>query len=140
MGSQVHPASLYASARLHQRKARHYRAWGRMHTRGRAVSFAKNSIPEHLLEGVFHFDPSDGIYRDHFPGHPIVPGSLIIHAFLQTAAQAHAGLRISSVENFRFKTFITPGHCAFRMEIKSDRIVCTAFQGRHESVTGVLRI
>ncbi|MBU4420644.1 MAG: hypothetical protein KKH84_06520, partial [Proteobacteria bacterium] len=35
------------------------------------------------IKGTFYFDPSDRIYAEHFPGNPVVPGSLIIHAFLK---------------------------------------------------------
>ena len=38
-----------------------------------------------VKEGIFHFDPDDPIYRDHFPGYPVVPGSLVVQAFLDLA-------------------------------------------------------
>ena len=68
------------------------------------------------LEGTFYFDPKDPIYQDHFPGNPVVPGSLIVDAFLQTGIEQgwiEEGVRI---ETFRFSRFVSPGTTHFQME------------------------
>ena len=88
--------------------------------------------PELIHEGYFLFDPEDPIYADHFPGNPVVPGSLIIDAFLTAARPAMERLGQCFIENFRFRQFISPGRYAFRMERKTDgRTQCRLYdQGK----------
>ncbi len=89
-------------------------------------------------EGVFYFSPDDSIYRDHFPGYPVVPGSLIVHAFLQAAAEAGITEECRSLENFRFREFLTPGRYSFRIERQEDRLSCLIYRGPKKLVTGAL--
>ena len=89
-------------------------------------------------EGVFYFSSDDGIYRDHFPGYPVVPGSLIVHAFLQAAEQVGIREKCRLVRNFRFREFLTPGHYSFRMERKENGLHCLIYRGVKKLVTGVL--
>ena len=89
-------------------------------------------------EGVFYFSPDDGIYWDHFPGYPVVPGSLIVQAFLQAAEEAGMQEKCRAVRNFRFREFLTPGHHSFRMERKENGLNCLIYRGVKKLVTGVL--
>ncbi len=100
----------------------------------------KHQKEKSVIKGVFNFNPSDGIYRDHFPGYPVVPGSLVIHAFLKAAAKVQIKGKISSVENFRFREFIIPGAYPFMMEIGEDRVSCTINLGDRKVATGVLKL
>ena len=93
---------------------------------------------EDTWEGIFYFSPDDGIYRDHFPGYPVVPGSLIVHAFLQAAANICITERYRSLENFRFREFLTPGRYSFRMERQENRLSCLIYRGAKKLVTGAL--
>jgi len=96
--------------------------------------------PECSHEGHFYFDPEDPIYTDHFPGRPVVPGSLIIDAFLTAAQSARERLEQCLIENFRFRQFICPGRYAFRMERKADgRTQCRLYDQGKVVVTGILR-
>jgi len=88
---------------------------------------------EETREGVFHFDPGDGIYRDHFPGHPVVPGSLIIQAFLGVAGS------FRGIEEFRFRSFVSPGLYPYRMTHRGDRWECLLFREDHILVRGKLK-
>jgi 3-hydroxyacyl-[acyl-carrier-protein] dehydratase len=91
-------------------------------------------------EGHFEFDPEDPIYADHFPGNPVVPGSLIIEAFMTAAGPAMAKWRRCLVENFRFKRFIAPGRYAFRIQSEAGgRVQCTLYDSGNAVVTGILR-
>jgi 3-hydroxyacyl-[acyl-carrier-protein] dehydratase len=90
-------------------------------------------------EGVFYFDPDDGIYQDHFPGYPVVPGSLIVHAFLEAAANAGLLPDYLAIENFRFREFLSPGHYAFRIEFDEKQLYCLIHRGKRKIVTGVLK-
>ena len=90
-------------------------------------------------EGVFYFHPDDVIYKDHFPGYPVVPGSLIVHAFLEAAADAGFLPDYLAIENFRFREFLSPGHYAFRIELDENRLNCFIYRGEKKLVTGVLK-
>ncbi|MBW2319025.1 MAG: hypothetical protein JRF24_10180 [Deltaproteobacteria bacterium] len=73
-----------------------------------------------VIEGIFFFDPKDNIYKDHFPGYPVVPGSLIVHAFV-TAAKRQGWIYGGwSLEDFRFTYFVSPGKCQFRIRSYDD--------------------
>ncbi len=77
-------------------------------------------------EGTFNFDPEDRIYRDHFPGRAVVPGSLIVQAFLEAAKSA--GFPSAEVENFRFKEFVAPGAYAFSIEERDRGLSCRLYR------------
>jgi 3-hydroxyacyl-[acyl-carrier-protein] dehydratase len=90
-------------------------------------------------EGFFHFNPDDGIYRDHFPGYPVVPGSLIVNAFLEAAAVAGFSPDNLVAEDFGFREFLVPGRYVFRIEPVTDRLHCLIHRNGKKLVTGVLR-
>lgn len=91
-------------------------------------------VRDSVKEGIIHFDPADGIYTDHFPGYPVVPGSLIIHAFLELAGD------VREIEEFRFRTFVVPERYRYRMEHRGSRWDCTLFQDEQIMARGKLRI
>ncbi|MDM8518306.1 hypothetical protein QUF76_19090 [Desulfobacterales bacterium HSG16] len=95
-------------------------------------------------DGVFNFQHSDKIYKDHFPGAPVVPGSLIIHAFLNAASEIW-GCPACGIEKFKFRRFVSPGRYNYLMEqtalnIKFRTIKCTLFDKRKVAVTGIIKI
>ena len=85
-----------------------------------------------VREGIFHFDPDDPIYRDHFPGYPVVPGSLIIQAFLDLAGD------VREIGQFRFGSFLVPGAYRYRMVRSEDGWECTLLEGEKTMVKGRL--
>lgn len=95
------------------------------------------------IKGTFYFDPSDRIYAEHFPGNPVVPGSLIIHAFLKALKEDGMNEEIQIIENFRFKEFISPGEYNFDIEICKDQMKCRLFRSSSDTmkavVTGIIR-
>ena len=96
------------------------------------------------MKGKFYFDPCDRIYSDHFPGNPVVPGSLIINAFLEAGKTAgFEGIQYT-IENFRFREFVSPGEYDFGIEFLQDRLKCTLYQDRSHVtkplVTGTIRL
>jgi len=95
------------------------------------------------IKGTFYFDPSDRIYADHFPGNPVVPGSLIIHAFLKALKENGVNKEYQTIENFRFKEFVSPGEYTFDIEILQDQIKCTLFKNNSDLtkpiVTGTIK-
>ncbi|ABK19388.1 hypothetical protein [Syntrophobacter fumaroxidans] len=90
------------------------------------------------LEGTFVFDPEDRIYGDHFPGRPVVPGSMIVHAFTLAAAGLEFCSGPCAVRNFRFRRFIEPGEYSYHIEIAGDEMKCTLHDGHSVVATGVL--
>ena len=110
-------------------------------TWGAAMNKANQpSNATHVLEGTFYFDPDDAIYRDHFPGNPVVPGSLIVHAFLETATSQGWVKGNCRLEGFRFSRFVSPGKTHFRMEFREGKILdCKLHSQGHLSATGRIR-
>jgi 3-hydroxyacyl-[acyl-carrier-protein] dehydratase len=95
-----------------------------------------NSMKEQI-KGTFDFDPADRIYDQHFPGKPVVPGSVIVQAFV-TAGKTH-GIIMDPilVNNFRFKEFVIPGEHAYTLEVEQDQIKCRLFED-HTHVSNVV--
>lgn len=90
-----------------------------------------------IREGYFHFDPDDGIYQDHFRGHPIVPGSLIVQAFVEAIGDTTSGPL--TLSGFRFKRFLTPGTYRFHLDEQPEHIDCRLYDGSKTVVTGKVR-
>ena len=86
--------------------------------------------------GVLFFDPGDRIYADHFPGQPVVPGSLIIHAFTLAAQALEFAEGVSSIEKFRFRKFISPGEYPYQIELSGHQLRCTLYDGLSIVATG----
>jgi len=84
-------------------------------------------------------DPADPIYRDHFPDRPVVPGSLIVEAFLRIARAVGFLDRGIVIENFRFREFLVPGVYDYRIEIQDDTLQCSLSSQNRKLVTGSLR-
>lgn len=67
--------------------------------------------------GLLHVSPEMSWVKGHFPGHPIMPGVLIIEALAQAAAftvlsdRRHEGKLplFAGIENCRFKRKVLPG-------------------------------
>lgn len=91
------------------------------------------------MQGIFLFDPDDRIYQEHFPGNPIVPGSVIIDSFLSVLKKAGRVSDGVAIERLRFRSFVFPGECTYRIRIGSDGIVCELFQDDQLKVTGRLK-
>lgn len=95
------------------------------------------------IKGKFFFDPSDRIYTDHFPGNPVVPGSVIVNAFLEAGKEAGFCDGPYTITDFRFRGFVTPGEHAFDILFNSGQLRCRLFQSSTDAsktlVTGIIR-
>ena len=90
-----------------------------------------------MYVGYFQFDVDDPIYTDHFPGYPVVPGSMIIDAFVTVVESIVKNQRAAGVENFRFKRFISPGCYAYRVIMEAEeKLNCALYHCHHAVVTG----
>lgn len=84
--------------------------------------------------GRFHFNSQDAIYTNHFPGCAVIPGTLIIAAFLKVVEQM--GIQAAGLERFRFKTFLPPGVYCYELIVATDAIRCILMQKDREVVRG----
>jgi 3-hydroxyacyl-[acyl-carrier-protein] dehydratase len=96
------------------------------------------SQPPERREGVFFFDPQDPIYAHHFPGRPVVPASLIVCAFMIAGRGLKDGPPVCSIENFRFRRFLSPGEYGYQIEVTGGRLRCTLREGTSIVATGTL--
>lgn len=99
-----------------------------------------NSVSVNKIEGTFFFDPEDGIYRDHFPSSPVVPGSLVIHAFLEALQNTPIKHTELYINNFRFKKFIRPGEYSFTIDTETGYFMCRLYQNEKAIVSGEIMI
>lgn len=103
--------------------------------------------------GKFYFDPDDAIYKDHFPGSPVVPGSLIIHAFCRAIEKEDEDQFNNNqlrVEKFRFTKFVTPGEYRYTLlftdnplvagspVLKENLVKCSLYDGQIQVAAGTL--
>lgn len=88
------------------------------------------------LSGFFYFDPEDKIYLQHFPGNPVVPGSIIIDSFVKVLTKKKFISSGFTVNNFRFKKFIPPGEYRFTVSISESSFSCRLFSEAKAAVTG----
>lgn len=93
-----------------------------------------------VIDGLFIFDPSDKIYKEHFPGNPVVPGSIIMDAFINVLKKTRLIPGNYKIKNFRFKKFISPGE--YRYEITQDfsGFSCKLYKNEKAAVTGIILI
>ena len=73
-----------------------------------------------LVDRILHLEASlpasEALFRDHFPGFPVVPGVLLIEMMGQTAAKAlnvqrlpRGNAMLGEVRNARFRQWVKPG-------------------------------
>jgi len=79
------------------------------------------------ITGTFFFDPADRIYRDHFPAHPVVPGTQIVRAFLEAGRRGVPTANRFVIDHFRFRRFIVPGEYAYRIQSEDKGLSCELF-------------
>lgn len=74
---------------------------------------------DHSATGVKNVSMNEPFFQGHFPGHPVMPGVLIVESMAQTAAVLvistlgpEAGIPVvyfMSIENAKFRKPVTPG-------------------------------
>ncbi|MAO56156.1 MAG: 3-hydroxyacyl-[acyl-carrier-protein] dehydratase FabZ [Rhodospirillaceae bacterium] len=107
-----------------------------------------DAVPGQSGIGIKNVTINEPFFQGHFPGHPIMPGVLIVEAMAQTAgALVMAGLDnadnalvyFMTVENARFRKPVVPGDCVhIHVEMVQNRGDVWKFKGR-AIVDGVLK-
>jgi 3-hydroxyacyl-[acyl-carrier-protein] dehydratase len=69
--------------------------------------------------GLKNVTINEEFFAGHFPGHPVMPGVLILEALAQVGrlVLGSAGLRIVAIESARFRRPVVPGD-ALRLEVE----------------------
>jgi 3-hydroxyacyl-[acyl-carrier-protein] dehydratase len=88
------------------------------------------------ITGTFFFDPADRIYRDHFPAHPVVPGTQIVRAFMEAIRRAMPTANRLAIDHFRFRQFVVPGEYAYRIQSGEKGLACEMFDQDRIVATG----
>ena len=85
---------------------------------------------DHSAVGIKNVTMNEPFFQGHFPGHPVMPGVLIVEAMAQTAAGMviatlgpEAGMPVvyfMSIENAKFRKPVTPGD-TLRLTLTKER-------------------
>ncbi len=85
---------------------------------------------DHSAVGIKNVTMNEPFFQGHFPGHPVMPGVLIVESMAQTAAGLviatlgpEAGIPVvyfMSIENAKFRKPVTPGD-TLRLTLSKDR-------------------
>ena len=84
----------------------------------------------HSATGIKNVSINENFFQGHFPGHPVMPGVLIVESMAQTAAalvietlglaQANPIVYFMSVDEAKFRKPVVPGD-QLRIEVTKDR-------------------
>jgi len=89
------------------------------------------------IEIELFFNPADKIYKEHFKGAPVVPGSLIIESFYKLIKSE---LKISpqKVVKMQFPHFTTPKKAIAQLKQKNGKIFCQLKQDNLIKAKGII--
>jgi len=82
------------------------------------IDQVRNLVPDEEATGIKHVTGEETFFEGHFPGHPIMPGVLIVEAMAQTSAvlvigtlgkQTGSVVYFMSVDQARFRKPVFPG-------------------------------
>ncbi len=94
-----------------------------------------------LVAGEFFFDPSMSLFKRHFPGRPVVPGSLILGTFLKEISGVWGiPCTYMEVERFHFMRFVSPGTYGYEIERSGPRVLCRLIQDNMVFARGSIRL
>jgi 3-hydroxyacyl-[acyl-carrier-protein] dehydratase len=82
-----------------------------------------NLVPNETITSVKNVTANEEFFQGHFPGHPVMPGVLIMEAMAQTAA---VFARYSEAELLKGKTFYLVGAVNFKwkkMVLPGDQLI-----------------
>lgn len=76
------------------------------------------------MEGRVRFDGAHPLFADHFPGAPVVPGTLVARFFCAACADFLPERRVAGIRRFRFRRFVAPGEYAWSMRLEDGAARC----------------
>jgi 3-hydroxymyristoyl/3-hydroxydecanoyl-(acyl carrier protein) dehydratase len=87
--------------------------------------------PPHFASGVKCVSLSDDTFADHFPGHPVMPGALVVEALAQLggvlleqtrreAGQTDVHALLTMIDRARFRRIVRPGD---KLELEAETIL-----------------
>ncbi|GAB6887761.1 hypothetical protein JCM13304A_12590 [Desulfothermus okinawensis JCM 13304] len=79
------------------------------------------------ISGAFYFDSKMDIFKTHFPGHPVVPGSIIVDKFISQIVGRGCEPVGLKIQGFKFLKFIPPGVYHFCIEPLNNGYYCQLF-------------
>lgn len=71
------------------------------------------------------FRPGDACFHEHFPGNPVVPGSLIAGLCLEAMRQHLGCSGRLTIERFAFSRFAPPGAYTLGLDEQENGCLCT---------------
>jgi 3-hydroxyacyl-[acyl-carrier-protein] dehydratase len=92
-----------------------------------------------IIQGEFYFDPKDPVYQVHFPSFPVVPGSLIIHSFVQAIINNCTLPQHLTIQSFKFIQFAKPGNARYEIKISDSQTRCYLYQDQTMIAKGLLK-
>lgn len=81
-------------------------------------------VSQNPLRLSVSFDRTDACFNGHFPGNPVVPGSLIAGLCMQVILE-HRGLSPLRIDRFSFSRFASPGTYALGIDEQGETYLCT---------------
>lgn len=75
------------------------------------------------------FDLDDACFNGHFPGDPVVPGTLVVGLCLEAVRACLGHDRPLTVRRFSFARFAGPGAYELRIEDRGGEFACTLNRG-----------
>lgn len=76
------------------------------------------------MEGRVRFDGAHPLFADHFPGAPVVPGTLVARFFCAACAALAPEQRVTGLKRFRFRHFVAPGEYAWSIRLEEGAARC----------------
>jgi 3-hydroxyacyl-[acyl-carrier-protein] dehydratase len=91
-----------------------------------------------IIQGSFYFDPNDPVFQVHFPSFAVVPGSLIIDAFLKAIKKNGPLSNNITIQSFKFIQFAKPGNATYEIKISNSQTRCVLFQNQKMIAKGLI--
>lgn len=91
------------------------------------------------LRLAVRFDPDDACFNEHFPGNPVVPGSLVAGLCLGLVREHLGCTGRLVVERFSFSRFAPPGAYTLDIDEGGDGCLCTLRSGDTVFARGRIR-